>query len=103
MYLARHFRSIARKSLRGFWALMIGVTLIAVLLGGGVDFSSGSTSVGRLTGNYQDSDEYSVYFEDSTFSISHHPEFTCDFPRTDCDRADRNSSGGDPAADRRRD
>ena len=25
MYLSRHFRSIARKALRGFWALTIGV------------------------------------------------------------------------------
>ena len=33
MYLSRHFRSIARKALRGFWALTIGVTLVAVLLG----------------------------------------------------------------------
>ena len=32
MYLSRHFRSIARKALRGFWALTIGVTLVAVLL-----------------------------------------------------------------------
>ena len=27
MYLSSHFRSIARKALRGFWALTIGVTL----------------------------------------------------------------------------
>ena len=33
MYLSGHFRSIARKALRGFWALTIGVTLAAALLG----------------------------------------------------------------------
>lgn len=36
MYLAGHFRSIARKALRGFWTLTIGVTLLAALLGSGV-------------------------------------------------------------------
>ena len=40
MYLSRHFRSIARKALRGFWALTIGVTLVAVLLGGGASVVS---------------------------------------------------------------
>ncbi|MDO4385086.1 MAG: DUF975 family protein [Clostridia bacterium] len=34
MYLARDFRSIARKSLKGFWGLSVGVTLVASLLGG---------------------------------------------------------------------
>ena len=71
MYLARHFRSIARKSLRGFWALTIGVTLVALLLGGGVDFASGSVSGGRITSSYRDSGEYySVYIEEPGFSMS---------------------------------
>lgn len=71
MYLSRHFRSIARKALRGFWALTIGVTLVAVLLGGGVDFASGSASGGRITDSYRDSGEYySVYIEESGFSMS---------------------------------
>ena len=35
MYLSGHFRSIARKALRGFWTLTIGVTLVAALLGSG--------------------------------------------------------------------
>ena len=58
MYLSGHFRSIARKALRGFWALTIGVTLVAVLLGGGVDFASGSAPGGRITDSYRDSGEY---------------------------------------------
>lgn len=71
MYLSRHFRSIARKALRGFWALTIGVTLVAVLLGGGVDFASGSASGGRITHSDRDSGEYySVYIEESGFSMS---------------------------------
>lgn len=71
MYLSRHFRSIARKALRGFWAFTIGVTLVAVLLGGGVDFASGSASGGRITDSYRDSGEYySVYIEESGFSMS---------------------------------
>lgn len=70
MYLSRHFRSIARKALRGFWALTIGVTLVAVLLGGGVDFTSGSASGERITHSYRDSGEYSVYIEEPGFSMS---------------------------------
>lgn len=71
MYLSGHFRSIARKALRGFWALTIGVTLVAALLGSGVDFASGSASGGRITHSYQDSGEYyNVYIETPGFSMS---------------------------------
>ena len=71
MYLSSHFRSIARKALRGFWALTIGVTLVAALLGSGVDFASGSASGGRITRSYQDSGEYyNVYIETPGFSMS---------------------------------
>ena len=76
MYLSSHFRSIARKALRGFWALTIGVTLVAMLLGDGVDFMSGSASGGRITRSYRDSGEYSVYIEEPGFSMSR------SFPRT---------------------
>lgn len=71
MYLSGHFRSIARKALRGFWALTIGVTLVAALLGSGVDFASGSASGGRITHRYQDPGEYyNVYIEAPGFSMS---------------------------------
>ena len=48
MYLVRDFSSVARKALRGFWALTIGVTLVAVLLGGELDFLSSSVSGSRI-------------------------------------------------------
>ena len=70
MYLSSHFRAIARKALRGFWALTIGVTLVAVLLGGGLDFTSGAASGGRMGDRYQYSDEYSVYIEGPVFGSS---------------------------------
>ena len=71
MYLSSHFRSIARKALRGFWALTIGVTLVAALLGGGVDFTSSSAFGGRITHSYRDSGEYyNVYIETPGFSMS---------------------------------
>ena len=71
MYLSGHFRSIARKALRGFWALTIGVTLVAALLGSGVDFASGSASGGHITHSYQDPGEYyNVYIETPGFSMS---------------------------------
>lgn len=47
MYRARDFRSIARKALKGFWALSVGVALVAMLLGstnGGSSFSVGNNS-----------------------------------------------------------
>ena len=46
MYRARHFRWIARQALKGFWALTIGITLVASLLGGTVVSSSGTSSGG---------------------------------------------------------
>ena len=58
MYLSSHFRSIARKALRGFWTLTIGVTLVAMLLGGGVDVTSSSAFGGRVTSSYRASGEY---------------------------------------------
>lgn len=68
MYLARHFRSIARKSLRGFWALTIGVTLVALLLGGGTDSATGSASGSRITYFNEESGEYGVYIKETGFS-----------------------------------
>lgn len=47
MYRARDFRSIARKALKGFWALSVGMALVAMLLGstnGGLNFSVGNNS-----------------------------------------------------------
>lgn len=47
MYRARDFRSIARKALKGFWALSVGVALVAMLLGStnwGSNFSVGNNS-----------------------------------------------------------
>lgn len=41
MYEARHFRSIARRALRGFWGLTIAVTLVASILGTTASFSTG--------------------------------------------------------------
>ena len=71
MYLSSHFRAIARKALRGFWALTIGVTLVAMLLGDGLDFSSSGVSGGRITDRYQYSGEhYSVYIEEPGLSLS---------------------------------
>ena len=71
MYLSQHFRSIARKALRSFWALTIVVTLVAVLLGGGIDFTSSSAFGGRITSSYRNSGEYySVYIETPWFSMS---------------------------------
>ena len=32
MYESRHFRSVARRALRGFWGLTIAVTLVASIL-----------------------------------------------------------------------
>lgn len=47
MYRARHFRWIARQALKVFfWALTIGITLVASLLGGTVVSSSGTSSGG---------------------------------------------------------
>ena len=70
MYLARHFRSIARKSLRGFWALTIGVTLVAMLLGEGLDYVSGSASGNRMAYRYQEPAQYNVYIEEPGMRIS---------------------------------
>lgn len=79
MYLARHFRSIARKSLRGFWALTIGVTLVAVLLGDGFDFVSSSSTGSRVTYRYQDTDCYVTTMRSDpawTLSFTLHDFFT---------------------------
>ena len=62
MYLARDFRFVARKALRGFWALTIGVTLVAVLLGGELNFLSSSVSGSRTNDGY--------YIDGSGFSMS---------------------------------
>lgn len=69
MYLASDFRAIARRALRGFWALTIGVTLLAVLLGG-TDYISGSASGSRRNYHYQNSSEYDVYIEQPGFNVS---------------------------------
>ena len=66
MYLASDFRSIARKALREFWTLTIGVTLVAMLLGDGLDFMSSSASGSRITDGYHDS----VYIDGPGFSMS---------------------------------
>ena len=79
VYLSYHFRSIARKALRGFWALTIGVTLVAVLLGGGVNFASGSTTGERITYRYQNTDSYVTTMRSDpawTFSFTLHDFFT---------------------------
>lgn len=40
MYRASDFRSIARKSLKGFWAITVLITLVAALLGGAEGFTT---------------------------------------------------------------
>ncbi len=61
MYRARDFRLIARKALKGFWALSVGMALVAMLLGSttvSIDFS-----VGKKTTNPPVSVENSSLFE----------------------------------------
>lgn len=45
MYESRHFRSVARRALRGFWGLTIAVTLVASILGSTVSFSAVDSGV----------------------------------------------------------
>lgn len=45
MYESRHFRSVARRALRGFWGLTIAVTLVASILGSTVSFSAADSGV----------------------------------------------------------
>ena len=45
MYESCHFRSVARRALRGFWGLTIAVTLVASILGSTVSFSAVDSGV----------------------------------------------------------
>ena len=71
MYESRHFRSVARRALRGFWGLTIAVTLVACLLGSTVSFPTGNASP-RVTlkipenSDYFTPDEYDMLDEYAT-------------------------------------
>ena len=52
MYISSELRSIARKALKGFWGLSVGVTLVYSILGGqGVSFSNNSNGNGQMYAN----------------------------------------------------
>lgn len=71
MYESRHFRSVARRALRGFWGLTIAVTLVASILGSTVSFPTGNASP-RVTlkipenSDYFTPDEYDMLDEYAT-------------------------------------
>ncbi len=71
MYESRHFRSVARRALRGFWGLTIAVTLVACLLGSTVSFSAADSGV-RVSlkipenSDYFTPDEYDMLDEYAT-------------------------------------
>lgn len=73
MYLARDFRSIARKSLKGFWGLSVGVTLVASLLGGMSGGSSSTATIQQLTDRTSDSE--TIYFSDTLNALFASPTF----------------------------
>ena len=62
MYESRHFRSIARRALRGFWGLTIAVTLVACLLGSTVSFPTGNASP-RVTLKIPENSDYFTPYE----------------------------------------
>ena len=72
MYLARDFRSIARKSLKGFWGLSVGVTLVASLLGG-MSTGSSTATIQQLTDRASDSE--TIYFSDTLNALFASPTF----------------------------
>ncbi len=72
MYLARDFRSIARKSLKGFWGLSVGVTLVASLLGG-MSTGSSTATIQQLTDRASDSE--TIYFSDTLNALLSSPTF----------------------------
>ena len=89
MYESRHFRSIARRALRGFWGLTIAVTLVACLLGSTVSFPTGNASP-RVTlkipenSDYFTPDEYDMLDEYATpdgYVIPVEPIFPSVLPR----------------------
>ena len=55
MYSASNYRSMARRALKNYWWLAVGVTLLASLLGG---TSSGFTPSFSLTVNGDDLTQY---------------------------------------------
>lgn len=65
MYIARELRCIARKALKGFWGLSLGVTLVYMILGGaGGAFNlnfSGGTANQQIT-SYVENSFYGYYF-----------------------------------------
>lgn len=73
MYLARDFRSIARKSLKGFWGLSVGVTLVASLLGGTSGNPSFTASFQRFTDRM--SDPETISFSDDLYVLFSSPAF----------------------------
>lgn len=72
MYLACDFRSIARKSLKGFWGLSVGVTLVASLLGGAGD-SSSTVTFQQIVDRSSESD--ALYFSDALNAFLASPAF----------------------------
>lgn len=89
MYESRHFRSVARRALRGFWGLTIAVTLVAGLLGSTVSFSAVDSGVRvnlKLPENsdYFTPDEYDMLDEYATpdgYVIPVEPIFPSVLPR----------------------
>ena len=90
MYESRHFRSIARRALRGFWGLTIAVTLVAGLLGSTVSFSTGRSGF-RVNvkipenSDYFTPDEYDMldeYAASDGYVIPVEPIFPSVLPRT---------------------
>ena len=89
MYESRHFRSIARRALRGFWGLTIAVTLVASILGSTVSFSAADSGVRvnlklPASSDYFTPDEYDMLDEYATpdgYVIPVEPIFPSVLPR----------------------
>ena len=63
MYISSELRSIARKALKGFWGISIGVTLLASILGG----TGSSFSVNTSGTNGQTQEQVRGIFRDNPF------------------------------------
>ena len=61
MYCASDYRSMARRALKNFWWLAVGVTLLATVLGGGTS---------SLTVSFQNSD-VSRYYPEAMRRFTH--------------------------------
>lgn len=77
MYRSSNFRSIARKSLKGFWGLSIGVTLVAGLLGGTSGGSSFTYNLRLFTDRSSGSER--AYFSRDLDALFSSPTFVAIF------------------------